>query len=231
MFFDIIGPFTDNEWRHYRHNIFNQFTSTETFFEYENWVELLNLLNNQKSKEPPKETKLDQYWIATTEAFCYVFCAIDDVKTFKKMAQSIFDSIIGPFRRQTFEKDAKHILERYQPLQIFYHYDNWKELLILMGAFNDVAVDEKQDGSYFVIKINNYRYEIFKGTKEAALEKCQILKCLNGINDECILLQSCEALNYQQALDNLLMYRYHALKQNIPLYKTSAENHGACLHG
>ena len=136
VFFDIIGPFTDNEWRHYRHNIFNQFTSTETFFEYENWVELLNLLNNQKSKEPPKETKLDQYWIATTEAFCYVFCAIDDVKTFKKMAQSIFDSIIGPFRRQTFEKDAKHILERYQPLQIFYHYDNWKELLILMLQFD-----------------------------------------------------------------------------------------------
>jgi hypothetical protein len=132
-----MGPFTDNEWRHHGLNIFHRFKSSEIFYEHENWVELLNLLNNQKSKKH-------------------------------------------------LDKETSYI--------------------------NNV------DESYFVIKINNHRYEVFYGTKEAALEKCQILKCLNDVDDECILIQSCEALSYQQALDNLLMYRYHALKQNIPLY-------------
>jgi hypothetical protein len=46
-----MGPFTDNEWRHHGLNIFHRFKSSEIFYEHENWVELLNLLNNQKSKK------------------------------------------------------------------------------------------------------------------------------------------------------------------------------------
>lgn len=205
VFNEISGPYKNELMQEITDNLTKKYAANQISLEYENWVELLNEL-----KEPDqivrKETKLDQYWIGLAETFCYVFCAIDDVETFKEMAQPLFDSIAGPFKRQTFEKDAKLTLERYEPLQILYSYDNWKELLTLMDAFNDIDVDETQDGSYFAIKINDHRYDVFYGTKEAALEKCKNLKCSNDVNDECSLLHSCEGLTYHQALDKLLKW-------------------------
>lgn len=162
----------------------------------------------------------DRFWIATNKDRCYIFCSIDDEVLFKNLAEPVFNEISGPYKNELMQEITDNLNKQYAVNQISLEYENWIELLNELNESIETKLAKEHDieiDDYFVIKINNEKYKLFKGSWAKALQKCRELKLLNGNNDECSILHG--QMSKKDALDALSVYRVCALKHaNINTY-------------
>jgi len=149
----------------------------------------------------------DKVWVCTLKDHGYIFSNISeqDIDDLHWIAIEIFDRI-EDIKKDQLPTSVEKFYKKYNVSTIEYVDKNWEQYLRELAKEHDIEIDD----DYFVIKINNEKYELFKGSWANALQTCRELKLLNGNNDECSILHG--PMSKKGALDSLSVYRAVVLK-------------------